>query len=297
VVDIDGDEATKVSIHADIPVIADARAAVDAFLADSQFRVHEHHTQWVLKCQKLRDDYPVYHPSMKNEISGVNAYHFIHRLSELLEDDAVIVTDVGFCYLPTFQSIALKRGQRLIHSAGVSPMGWGLPAAVGAAFAAPGQQIVCLTGDGGAMMNIQELQTIATNQLPIAVFLFDNDGYATMKITQTNNFRRTVMSGHEHGVGMPDFAAVAEAFGIASMCVESNHAMEVWLPTALDIGAKRPILVNLRMKLDQVVAPRVQSIAGDDGKFLPGTIDRMWPPVPHDDFTYSNIEENQIAHK
>src|SRR5262249_41009934 len=152
--------------------------------------------------------------------------------------------------IPTFQSLKLKRGQRLIHSGGVSPMGWGIPAAIGAAFAAPGRQIVCLVGDGGAMMNIQELATIAHHKLPISFFVYANNGYETSKLMQDNHFRRESVAGPESGVGFPDLSFVAMAFGIPSVVARSGPDM--WR-TMLD--REGPVLTELKMAPNQVIAP------------------------------------------
>ena len=235
-------------------------------------------------------------PEYHADRGGVNAYHFVDKLTENLDDDAIIVTDVGFCFIPTFQSLRLKEGQRLIHSAGVSPMGWGIPAAVGAAMAAPGRQVVCLTGDGGAMMNIQELATIAHHKLPISIFVFENGGYATMKITQNNHFKREVMSGPQTGVGMPDFFGLAVAFGLSSHCIHNHGGLEKLLSFVLADGKKKPTFVSMRMAPDQVIKPRVQART-ENGKFVPTPIDDMWPFIPRDDFTITedaNINDSRV---
>lgn len=294
IVDIDYHEVHKWNYHVDLPVINDVLEFIFAAIDQPDFRVYEHHTRWVLHCQGLRDKHP---PGRENSIAaldpeGVIAYNFIQELSASLDEEAIIVTDVGFCFIPTFQSLRLKRGQRLLHSGGVSPMGWGIPAAVGAAMAT-GRHIVCLTGDGGAMMNIQELQTIAHHQLPITIFVFDNNGYATMQIAQRNHFKREVMSGPNTGVSMPRFSKVGQAFGLSTMEFHSHDELVAGLVTALKAGKSSPMLATLHMTPGQTIAPRLMARM-QDGQFLPTKFDDMWPFI--EPLTYSNIEEEEHAH-
>src|SRR4029077_6147024 len=191
-----------------------------------------------------------------------------------LADDAIVITDVGFSFIPTMQTLRLKRGQRLIHSRGVSPMGWGIPAAIGAAFAAPGRQIVCLTGDGGAMMNLQELQTIVHHNLPIKIFVYDNKGYETIRLMQKNHFGRECVSGPDSGLTCPDFDQIARSFGIAirtvvGLIVDPGEFYRYLL------RADEPAVAILRLGERQVISPRVQSRM-ENGKFVPTPIDHMW---------------------
>ena len=261
VVDIDYQEATK--LKPDLAIVADAKAFLEA--------VNEHDAaggwpSWQRECRaRINDGVPC------GSDPGIYAYAFVHQLSQHLSDDAIIITDVGFSFIPTFQSLKLKPEQRLIHSGGVSPMGWAIPAAVGAAFAAPGRQIVCLTGDGGAMMNLQELQTIAHHKLPISIFVYANNGYATMQITQNNHFGREAVSSPESGVSCPDFCQIADAFGLGF-----SHLRQHWHVKEEFDRWPQPILFELEMAPNQVIAPRVQSHM-ENGKFVPTPIDEMWP--------------------
>jgi acetolactate synthase-1/2/3 large subunit len=201
-----------------------------------------------------------------------------------LEDTAIVATDVGFCFIPTFQTMKLRDGQRLIHSGGVSPMGWGIPAAIGAAFATDGKrQIVCLTGDGGAMMNLQELQTIAHHKLPIAIFVYENDGYATMKIAQNNHFKREVMSGPRSGLSLPDFTKIAKAFGILTREFNSLNLLSHSLQSLLDTAAQVPVVIVMHMDPHEVISPRVQAKT-ENGKFVPTDIADLWPYLPREEF-------------
>lgn len=266
VVDIDYQEASK--LKPDLAVVADAKAFLEGM---NEAKSHTYiWPSWQRECRAhISDGVPC------GIEPGIQAYAFIHQLGQHLSDDAIVITDVGFSFIPTFQSLKLKPGQRLIHSHGCSPMGWAIPAAVGAAFAAPGRQIVCLTGDGGAMMNIQELQTIAHHKLPISIFVYANNGYATMRITQNNHFGREAVSSPESGVSCVDFSLLDVAFGIPSSRFRDQSDAFNW---AFDGKWRGPQIIQLDMAPNQIIAPRVQSKM-ENGKFVPTPIDEMWPPL------------------
>ena len=138
----------------------------------------------------------------------------MEALFRQLEEGAIVVSGNGTACVTAFQAAYVRRGQRLFHNSGCATMGYDLPAVVGAAFAKPGQDIVCITGDGSIMMNLQELQTIAGYGLPVKIFLLNNRGYHSVRQTQKNFFPDNVVGcGAESGVTFPDFGKVAAAFG------------------------------------------------------------------------------------
>jgi acetolactate synthase-1/2/3 large subunit len=279
IVDIDGAEVhRKQTVKADIGIVADAKTILSRMWR--QTTPVSLRNAWTNHCQILKNKYPT--TWLAPSKFGISSYAFIHQLTDQISDDAIIVTDVGFCFIPTFQTMKLRKGQRLIHSGGVSPMGWGIPAAIGAAFAGKGP-VVCLTGDGGAMMNMQELQTIASHRLPMAIFLFENDGYATMKIAQNNHFKREVMAGPRSGLGFPDFVKVAKAFGITTMEFTSINVLSHAMESIFDIASQAPVIVVMHMDRDELIGPRVQAKT-EDGKFVPADIADMWPHLPREEF-------------
>jgi acetolactate synthase I/II/III large subunit len=199
----------------------------------------------------------------------------------VLPDDAIVVTDVGTPFQAAMQSLRLRGTQRLFHSGGVSAMGYGIPAAIGACLSGGVRPVVCLVGDGGAMLNIQELQTIAFNNLPIKIFVFANDGYATMRFTQETHFKREAASSPASGLGVPNFTDVAAAFGIKALYYHKQAGLK---NTLRDILALRtPFLAELKMPVKHLLMPRVQSRM-EDGKFVPVPIEDMWPYLPRDEF-------------
>lgn len=257
VVDIDGCEASKLSISADLVVEMDAKIFLE------KFRPPQAPREWLEQC-KIEAPEPA-HQSM--------SYKFVNELGKHI-DPMVVVTDVGFCFIPTMQVLKLRYGQRLIHSHGVSPMGWALPAAIGAAMSGA-SPVICLVGDGGLMLNLQELYTVVEYNLPIAIVVYCNNGYATMRIAQNNHFKRESM---DPKISADMLLRVARGFGLP--CIDVKDMIE--LPAAVQAMFRSvklgPIFVALRLPENEVIAPRVQA-AMEDGRFKPVTLTEQWPPI------------------
>lgn len=279
VVDIDYEEAIKDTLKADLPIGADAKEFIATFRKSAwEAKRIFAWPEWRTQCQEWKAKYAVMLPEYRETKDGVNSYFFMEQLAKHLDDDAIIVTDVGFGFISAMQALPLRGKQRLFHSGGVSAMGYGLPAAIGACFAGGGRQVVCLTGDGGLMFNIQELQTIAHHKLPIAIFVFCNNGYSTMQITQNNHFGREAVSSPTSGVSCPDFESVARSFKFTTWSAHDKRDLDTLFYMALDKGVPGPALAQVYLPEGQVLAPRVQTkMVG--GKFAPATLDTMWPPL------------------
>lgn len=262
------------------PIVADAKEFLTQLLASNQLKGVDWFTaedrlswaeraDWKNRCIGWKERYPVTLPEYRDAKDGVSSYAFIEELAKHLDDDAIIVTDVGAAFISTMQSLQVRGTQRLFHSGGVSAMGYGIPAAIGAAMAGEGRQVVCLVGDGGAMVNLQELQTIAHHRLPIAIFVFVNNGYMTMQYTQATHFGREAASSPQSGMGCPDFVDVSRALGVDSIYADDLS----YIGDGLGRG---PILTAVHMPSNQLLQPRVQSKVVD-GKFVPVPIHDMWP--------------------
>lgn len=277
VVDIDPFEAERLNPH--LAVVADAGEFIRAlFDRIGPWRGRFQSTvSWVRPWASgtLED-----RPALLDPDAGVDAYRFVRMLPRFLDDNAIVVTDVGFSFIPVMQELSLRPGQRLFHSSGVSPMGWALAAAIGAAKAAPDCQVVCLIGDGGLMVNIQEFHTIAQLGLRITVFVFCNDGYATMRLTQQHHFQRESISGPNSGRAIaPEMIIdVAERFNLPTYFLESDDELDEFTDGLFNPRRLTPCVVALSMAPDQVISPRVMSYM-KDGQMIPGRLDAMWPPL------------------
>lgn len=263
VVDIDKAELAKKTLRVDVPIHADAKEFLDRFYRRVKRQLWG---DWLELCQDMRDHFPVVDLNTKPD--GVQVYGFLKDLAEVIDDDAIIVTDVGQTFVCTHQAMPMTGRQRMFHSPGIAPMGYGLPAAIGACKAGGGRQVICLTGDGGTMFNLQELQTIVHHKLPIKIFIYENGGYKTMQTTQGNHFHRESVSSPESGVSFPDFQLIGEAFGIISYY---NFHPEY-------VGDDGPAIFYLEIDRSQVIAPLVKTTI-ENGEFVVPPLDQMWPKV------------------
>ena len=151
----------------------------------------------------------------KKQKKYLNSYHFIDVLSDVLNDKDVIVTDMGLSFVGTHQAFKIKKGQRLFTNSGHAPMGWGLPAAIGAYFATKDSRskskIICLTGEGGLQMNIQELATVLHHKIPIKIFVYNNGGYLTIKQTQQLGFKSRIMGSDKDVNFFPNLKFISKS--------------------------------------------------------------------------------------
>jgi len=178
----------------------------------------------------------------------INSYDFTDALSDILTEGDIIVTGVGTSYTGTHQCIRLKKNQRFISNIGCGGMGYGLPAAIGAAIGSK-KRVILLDGDGGFMMNIQELQTIVHHNLPLKMFILNNQGYLAIRITQTTYFKRLGGIDKKTGVSFPDFKKVAFAFGIPFVRITSPKTMKQGIKKTLAI--RGPVLCEIMMPKNQ----------------------------------------------
>ncbi|MBI3589588.1 MAG: thiamine pyrophosphate-binding protein [Candidatus Liptonbacteria bacterium] len=210
---------------------------------------------WVKKTNEWWLKYPSVLPEYFNQ-PFINAYSFVRTLSDHVKPGEIIVVDEGGNLVWTMQSWQIKSGQKLLTAFANSPMGYAVPGAIGAAFAAPGKKIVCLDGDGGVQLNIQELQTIAHYKLPIKLFILNNRSMGIIKLFQDNYFDgRYYASTPEGGYSMPDFVKVAEAYGIDAFAVEKPDEMAGAIEKALK--SDRPVICNVLIDTNQTLVPRL----------------------------------------
>jgi acetolactate synthase-1/2/3 large subunit len=227
-----------------------------------------HRWLWLAECEQWRNSHPWVEPGTHDDTEGfINSYRFIQRLEPLLRRDEIICVDVGSLMCPVFQALHVAPPQRLITSGGLGEMGCGLPAAIGASFARSKGQVLCMVGDGGAMMNLQELQTIVHHQLPVKIIVFANDGYAMIKGTHRNIGIPYTGVSRASGVSMPRFQQIAFAFGIQAGLVRSWEHFDSAMPQFL--AHEGPALLEVFIDPEQQYVPRLQPIKNADGTFSP----------------------------
>jgi acetolactate synthase-1/2/3 large subunit len=210
-------------------------------------------------------------------------------MSDYLKDDHIVVTDMGTALLSGHQNIKLKPNQTMFTSQGLGEMGYGLPAALGAALACPNRPVLCLNCDGGMMMNIQELHTIVENDLPVKIIIFNNDGYLMIKHTQKMLFKGDYVSVNKKtGIGLPKFDRVMPAFGY------KYYHLKIWenfnQVMAYFINEPGPACLEVFMDPEQDFIPKVKGVLKEDGSIFPPPIEEMSPLLLLDE-----IKSNMIV--
>jgi len=288
IVDIDPSELAKPTLAPGLAVCADARELLQVLgAAPGSWKAPRAWLDW---CLERRRRYPVVLPEYENS-AQVNPYVFARELFEALGEDEIIVTGDGTACVTTFQAAALKRGQRLYTNSGCASMGYDLPAAIGAAFAAPGKRIVCLAGDGSMMMNLQELQTIATHGLPIKIFVLNNRGYHSIRQTQASYFPDNIVGcGEESGLGFPDCEKLAGVWGFPFARAASHAELKQALARTLE--AEGAAMCEIVLDLEQQFAPKLSSRRLEDGSMVSSPLEDMAPFLPREELKQNMLTED-----
>lgn len=285
-VDVDERELDKPSVTPDIPVHADAAAFLPALRA-ALVGWHLDSPEWIARTQGWKKRYPVDLPEYVDETEGVNSYHFTRVLSDHLGPDAICVLDTGSCFHVWAQAFRVKEGQRHIITGGLSTMGF-MPAVIGAAAAAGGPEVYCVTGDGSIQMNLQELQTISHNNLPVKLLVFNNNGYLLIRHTQGNFMNgRLIGEGPETGVSFPALEQVAATYGMGYLRIDSEAGLDAGIAELL--AAEGPLICEIMTPSRQLLVPRVASKQLEDGSMISMPYDDMFPFLPREEY-----EENQV---
>lgn len=288
-VDVDQAELDKGTLRNPLSIQMDAKQFLLALTEEISSHPFADWSAWVKRCQYLRDKYPVCLPDYKEQKNYVNSYYFIDVLSSLADKDDIIITDMGFAFQNTHQGWKTKLGQKLITNCGLAPMGWGLPAASGATIAT-NRRVLLITGEGGLMMNLQELATVKHHDLPIKIFVLNNGGYLTIKQTQEFGFDKRLMGvNQETGLSFPDFCSIAHSFDIPYFRFNNHHDVEANLKMNLN-WPRKPILCEIMMDPEQQQAPRFINRRNPDGTMNPTPLEDAYPFLPREELAEAMSE-------
>jgi acetolactate synthase-1/2/3 large subunit len=290
-VDADETELAKLADKLSIAIHADAGRFLDELLgtAGRERFVAPDIAPWLARCEAYRKKYPLVGPEHADQNGFINSYRFIDRLCDHFKRDQIITTDMGTALLSGHEAIRLKAGQRLMTSTGLGEMGYGLPAAMGASFARDRGEVLCLNCDGGMMMNLQELQTVAHHRLPIKIVVFNNDGYLMIKHTQKNLFAGKYSgSTKESGVSCPDFSKIAQAFDLP------YYRIKTWEDFDTVVGqvqaADSALICEVFMDPEQAFYPKLGLAMGPGGKIVSPPLEDLSPLLPREE-----LRENMIV--
>jgi acetolactate synthase-1/2/3 large subunit len=283
-VDIDPAEIQKLNMKIDVPVCADAGDFIREFHGHRQKIAQAEYPEWLRACKGWQKKYPVVLPEYWQQRRFVNDYVLIDVLSdELKQNDLLIPGSSGACSERTMQAIRVKAGLRIFNSQGLGSMGFGIPAAIGGCLASGKKRTVCIEGDGGFIMNIQELETAKRLNLPIKFFVLNNGGYVSIQTTQRNYFdSHYVGSSAASGLTLPDIKTVAKSFGLATARLKSHYRIREKIRDILQM--KGPVVCEVMVSPDQITAPRVSSKQRQDGSMVSMPMEDLWPFLDRNEF-------------
>ncbi|MDR0903341.1 MAG: thiamine pyrophosphate-binding protein [Ruminococcus sp.] len=290
VVDADGEELKKPTIKIDLPVCADVSEVIGKLIAvDFDTKQSEN---WISYCKFIKAKYI---NEQRNFTENISAYRFGEVFLESADKDVIAVLGNNCAAVSLLQLGIKKQGQRIFGNVNCGTMGYDIPASIGAAIAAGGP-VYCLTGDGSFQMNIQELQTIVHNNLPVKIVVFNNSAYQAIVQTQTNFFDG-VLSGctAKTGVSFPSFEKIAYAYGFPFKKITKTSEIESavnWL-----LNEKSFCLLELIQNESDPIIPKLSSKRLPDGGMVSPPIDDLFPFLTEDEYNaalYENFEGKAI---
>ena len=281
VVDIDRDEATKHKPRIREAVVADAGLFIDLLLEKLESLTVKNRADWIKICDGYRKQFPWVSDEHEDKDGFINSYKFMEKLNNHFKPDQIVVTDMGTALLCGHQTLKMHPGQRLMTSTGLGEMGFGLPGAIGASIATNSGEVMCLNCDGGMMMNLQELQTMVHYQLPIKLFIFNNDGYLMIKHTQNALFKSSRIGvDKSNGVSCPDFSKLATAFGMPAYQIRSWEDCD---DTLAEIqAATGPLICEVFMHPTQLFSPKLGFGTRADGTMVSSPLEDLSPLIPRE---------------
>jgi acetolactate synthase-1/2/3 large subunit len=252
------------------------------------------HKKWLRWGRKINSQYPVCLDVYYKKSAPINPYVFMQELFLCLEDDDVVVASNGSACVCSFQAANLKKNQRLFTNSGCTSMGYGLPASLGVAVERKGKRVICLEGDGSIQMNLQELQTIVYNKLNIKIFWLNNNGYHSIRQTQTNLFDPPLCGvSPENGISFPDAQKIAYAYNIPFFKIESI-SQDIKEKLQQMIIADGPLIVEVILDPEQHFEPKLSSKRLPDGTMVSPSLENMYPFLPENEIKKIMQEDESI---
>jgi len=263
-IDIDKSELDKPTLFTELKVQADAKDFLKKLLNKNLPKAKN---EWIQKCNEIKKEPKVLQRHRENK-EYVSNYFFIEELSKHIPKNYHIVTSDGSANVVTMQVMELKKNQRLITNTGCAPMGYGLPASIGAAV---NYNIVCIEGDGSLHLNIHELQTLKHHNLPVKLILLNNDGYLSIKISQKTFFKgKYVASEKSSGVSFPNFEKIIKAYDLPYFSIKSHDEIQLTLEDFFKLDG--PAVCEVFTDPNEFHEPKVIAKLNSDGKFIPGEL-------------------------
>jgi len=288
-VDVDSAELRKLDPFLQQPICADAAAFLRELLRQSDSIHLRNHSAWDARCTDWKTRYPVITEEHRKPESRVSIYHLAEIIGTESRPDDLLVSGSSGSGIEIFLLACPTRiGQRIYHTAGLGAMGYGLPMSIGVCVGGGRQRTILVDGDGGFQFNIQELETVARLRLPVKFFILNNDGYASIRASQTGYFgRASIGCDRTTGLTVPDMSRIAAAYGIPAMVIRDQKNLRDDVSRAL--ATEGPVIVDVHVIPDEMRAPRLQSYQKPDGSFVSKPLEDLFPFLPREEFLANMI--------
>ena len=289
-VDVDVNEYLKIKNHIDLMVNCDVKDFIRYVIKKDmpQIVVSD---EWKNYCDRLYMEFSPYEGKVTMNMEGrVNKYYFWEKFLQIMPETTTLALGNSSVAMGANQIGRRYKGQRMISNYICGSMGYDLPAAIGVAVAAK-KDVICVTGDGSIMMNLQELQTIKYMDLPVKVIVFENQGYGAIKQTCKNFFGGFLYGcSPETGVQCPSFEKIAYAFDYQYNCCYTNLEIEDKLKWLMD--EKEQCILEIKQQLDDPVYPKMMSKLDENGNMTSPKLQDMYPFVSEEKMRSIMLDNN-----
>ena len=287
-VDIDPAEIRKLAPYIQTEIAADAGSFLREMLRQIDSVQTQDRTCWNKRCADWKTRYPVVLPEHRQPHGRVSIFHLAEVIGqETSPEDLMISGNAGSGIEIFLFACPTRTGQRIYHMAGLGAMGCGLPMSIGVCLAGGRRRSVCVDGDGGFQFNIQELATVRQLDLPIKFFILNNDGYASIRASQTAFFGSPQVGCDERtGLMIPPLAKLGEAYGIPCVRIATQERLREQVRQVLDMPG--PVLCDVEVIPDEPRVPRLSSMQRPDGSLVSKPLEDLFPFLDRDEF-YANM--------
>ena len=277
IVDIDENELNKFSFSITEKIAADATCFIEKLYNQvKNMRFGFQTSGWLEHCQNLKEKFPIMQEDFCKDEGAVNPYYFIDTLSDVLDDDDVIIPGSSGAGIDVFWlAIKNKKDQRMLATGSLGSMGYGIPASIGACLAS-GKRTICVEGDGSLQLNIQELASIKGMNLPIKIFINGNGGYLSIMNMQRTHFNGKFVGANDMShLHLPNIINVAKAYGFTTFEIKNHDHMGDIMIDAMN--CEGPVLCYVHMRDDVPIQPKVMSRVAENGSMISGSLRDLWP--------------------
>jgi len=283
VIDIDKNEIKKLDFPIDLKIIADAGVVLNELSSQLKNIKVKDRGFWKEKIKVWRKKYPIVSAEYYSKTGLVNPYMLIDVLSrEATSDDIISPCCAGTAAEYNFQAFKIKENQKFITNHGLGPMGFELPSSIGACLANNRKRTICIAGDGGFQLNIQELETLRRLDLPVKIFIMNNNGYSSIRTMQETHFdSHYVGNDPSSGLTLPDIISVTSAYKIKAIRINDASELELKIREALDFPG--PVICDIMVIPGFKVSPKVASQRKEDGTMVSKPLEDQWPFLDRDE--------------